>query len=459
MKRSKEDSLEIFASAPITKAVLSNAVPAMIAMLMILIYNMADTFFVGQTHNALMVAAVSLATPAFLIFMGIGNIFGMGGTSVISRALGEGRKEYAKKVCSFCMWSCVTIGVIMSVLLLLFMDQVLTLIGASPDTWEYAKEYMTIIAYAGPFVLIANCYSSIVRTEGRAGTAMAGQVIGNLLNVVLDPIMILAMGMGVAGAAWATTISNIVSAVFYIVFLTNGKSILSIRPRDFSLSDGILKGVLAIGVPASLGSLLMSVSNILSNATIASYHDDMAVAGFGVAMKIGMITGSLCIGFGQGVQPLLGYCIGAKDFKRFKQSLKMSVAFGFSISTLLMIVCFVFVRQLSGLFLTDPSALSYAMRFSRILLSTSFLFGLFFVLASALQAMGAAVSALIINLSRQGFIFIPALLILNSLLGLNGLIWAQPIADVLSTVLVIFIYLKTIKGLERKALQEKASLA
>ena len=155
---------------------------------MVLIYNLADTFFIGQTHDDLQVAAVSLATPVFLLFMSVGTVFGIGGTSVISRALGEGRRDYAKKVCSFCMWCCVAVGVLMSALFLIFMDQILAMIGASAETWDYAKTYLTIVSCSGPFVLIANCYSNVIRAEGQSGKAMMGQLLGNLLNVILDPI-------------------------------------------------------------------------------------------------------------------------------------------------------------------------------------------------------------------------------------------------------------------------------
>lgn len=207
-----KQATEIFEKAPIPQAVLKNALPAMAAMLMVLIYNLADTFFIGRTNNDILVAALSLATPVFLIFMAVGTIFGMGGTSVISRALGQGRTEYAKKVCSFCMWSCVTVGTVLSALFLVFMDQILVLIGASADTWELSKTYLTIVAFGGPFVLISNCYSNVVRAEGRSGKAMMGQLLGNLLNVILDPIMILVFNWGIAGAAVATVIGNIVGA-------------------------------------------------------------------------------------------------------------------------------------------------------------------------------------------------------------------------------------------------------
>ena len=377
MNKKQTDSLEIFKSVPIGQAVLKNTIPAMVAMMMVLIYNLADTFFIGQTKDALMIAAVSLVTPAFLLFMAVGTVFGIGGTSVISRAMGEGRREYAKKVCSFCMWSCVIAGIVMVIIIFAFMDPILKMLGASADTMEYARQYLSIVTVAGPFVLISNCYANIIRTEGKAGMAMIGQLGGNLLNVILDPILILGFGWNVAGAAIATAVSNLVSAAYYIGYFKFGKSMLSISPKDFSVKDHILKGVLAIGIPAALGDVLMSVSSIVLNSQMAKYGD-MAVAGVGV-------------------------------------------------------------------FLSDPEAFQYGVEFSRILLTTSFLFGMFYVLSNALQAMGAATSALIINMSRQGLIYIPVIFLLQSIIGMDGLLWAQPVADILSVVLVIILYRVTLK--------------
>lgn len=439
MKEKQKSPLEVFESAPVGQAVMKNTIPAMVAMMMVLVYNLADTFFIGQTKDALMVASVSLVTPAFLLFMALGTVFGIGGTSVISRAMGEGRREYAKKVCAFCMWSCIIVGIVMVIIIFVFMDSILKMLGASADTFRYAKEYLSIVTVAGPFVLISNCYANIIRSEGKAGMAMFGQLGGNLLNVILDPILILGLGWNVAGAAIATAVSNLISAAYYIGYFKFGKSMLSIRLKDFSVKDNILKGVLAIGIPAALGDVLMSVSNIILNAQMAKYGD-MAVAGIGVAMKVTMITGMICIGFGQGIQPLLGYCVGAKNWKRYKESLRFSVIFGFALSTLMTVICYLFDRQIVSAFLSEPEALSYGIEFSRILLTTSFLFGMFYVLSNALQAMGAATAALIINMSRQGLIYIPAIFILQSVIGMDGLLWAQPVADVLSVILVVILY-------------------
>ncbi len=437
-------SLDIFANAPVRKAVLNNAIPAMAAMLMVLIYNLADTLFIGMTKDDLQVAAVSLATPVFLLFMAVGTVFGIGGTSAISRALGEGKKDYAKKVCSFCMWGCVGIGIMMSVLFLVFMEQILGMIGTSTDTWKYAKTYLTIVCFSGPFVLIANCFSNILRAEGQSGKAMIGQVLGNLINVILDPIMILLLEWNITGAAIATVIGNVIGALYYILYFAKGRSSLGVSFKNFTVKEKVASGVLAIGIPAALGSLLMSISGIIMNGQMVQYGD-MAVAGVGVAMKVTMMTGMVCIGLGQGIQPLLGFCVGAKNWDRYKAILRYSLVFAFALSTILTGVCYIFTEQIVGVFLSGNTALSYGISFSRIYLCTSFLFGVYYVIINALQACGAATESLIVNISRQGLVYIPFMFLLGAIFKANGLIWAQPVADVLSLLLAIMLYSRKVK--------------
>lgn len=444
----EKTTLDVFRNAPVSRAVLQNALPAMAAMLMVLIYNLADTFFIGRTHNDILVAAVSLTTPVFLIFMAVGTVFGIGGTSVISRALGEGKRDYAKKVCSFCMWSCLAVGTLLGVLYLIFMDQLLLLMGASQDTWEPTKTYMVIVSFSAPFVLVANCYNNVIRAEGKSGKAMMGQVIGNLLNVVLDPILISVFGWGIAGAAIATVIGNVAGALYYISFFLRGQSFLGVNIRAFTVRERVCSRVLAIGIPASMGSLLMSVSQVIVNSRMAAYND-MALAGLGVAMKVVMMTTLVCIGFGQGVQPLLGYCVGAGLWERFRRVMRFSLTFAFVLSAVLTGACALFTAQAVSAFLTDAAAFDYAVRFVHILLTTSLLFGVFYVLSNALQGMGAAGEALLINLSRQGIIYIPALFLLEAALGASGLVWAQPVADLLSTALVTVLYIRTLRNMER----------
>ena len=435
---------EIFQKAPVPTAVFQNALPAMAAMLMVLVYNLADTFFIGQTHDAFQVAAVSLATPVFLIFMAVGTIFGVGGTSVISRAMGQGKQEYAKKVCAFCMWSCIAVGIILSAILLIFMDSILGLVGASAETWSLAKTYLTIVISSGPFTLISSCYSNIIRAEGQSGKAMMGQILGNLFNIVLDPVMILVLGWNIAGAAIATVIGNVAAAFYYLAYFVRGKSTLSIHPKDVTFKEGICKNVLAIGIPAALGPVMMSVSQMVINSQMAGYGD-MAIAAMGVATKVTTITGMICMGLGQGIQPLLGYCVGAQLWKRFKEVLKFSLLLALGLGTALTGICYLFTDQIVSAFLTNPTAFHYSVQFSKILLATSFLFGVFYVLINALQAMGAATESLIISISRQGIIFIPTLFILKTVIGMTGLVWAQPVADVFSLLLACLLYMRISK--------------
>ena len=448
MDRNK--NIEVFRSAPIPKAVMKIVLPTMAVMLMMLIYNLADTFFIGRTGNDVLVAAVSLATPVFLLFITVGTMFGVGGTSVISRALGEGRHEYARKVSSFCMWSCIIVGILLAGLFLALMNPILTLIGASAETWQPAKTYLTIIAVSSPFILISNCFSNLFRAEGQPGKAMAGQMLGNILNIILDPIMILTLKWGIAGAAIATAIGNVAGVLFYTSFFLRGKSILSIHPHDFSARNGIWKSVLAIGTPASLGSLLMSLANIIINARIARYGD-MALAGIGVATKITMVTHLAGMGVGQGVQALLGFCVGGKLWDRFKEAMRFSLLFALGLSLVLTGLCYAATGGIVNAFLTEPASFDYAVNFTHILLSTGIFFGVFYVLVHALQAMGAAKDALIINLSRQGIIYIPAIFILEAIAGLTGLVWAQPVADVISTALVAVLFYRTQKRMAQPA--------
>lgn len=241
------------------------------------------------------------------------------------------------------------------------------------------------------------------------------------------------------------------AAGYYIAYFLRGKSSLSIRIRDFSIREKICSSVLVIGIPASLASVLMSISQMIMNGLMAGYGD-MAIAGIGVAMKVTMITGMIAMGIGQGIQPLLGYCVGAKTWERYQKIMRFSMWFAFFLGLIMTVFCYLFTNQIVSVFLSEQSAFDYAVRFAWILLSTSTLFGVFYVLTNALQAMGAAVSSLIINLSRQGIIYIPALFLLKAVLGVNGLVWAQPAADILSIGLAVGLYTITFRKTSQTAL-------
>lgn len=451
MSKNNQKTIEVFENAPIPKAVFLNIIPSIVSMLMVLVYNLADTFFIGQTHNDAMVAAVSLATPAFLFFMAVGMLFGVGGTSLISRMLGQGKQKQASNACSFCFWTGTTIGVIGMLVILLGIGPVSSLVGANPDkvgveTVEYVRQYLRIVAIGVPFLVVSNSFSSIIRAEGKANKAMMGMILGNVANVILDPIMILWFGWDVAGAAVATVIGNVLSACFYIFHYISGKSMLSIHPKYYRIRGGIAKGVMAIGIPASLNSVLMSSSNILINNLMTGYGK-LAVAGLGVAMKVNMIAVMLLIGVGIGIQPLLGYNFGSGNRKRFLGILRFSLIFAVSLSIVMSVICYAGAGPMVNGFLTDKEAFEFGMQFARMLIISGPILGVLFVMINTIQAMGAAFPSLILSISRQGLVYIPVLFIFHSLFhSAKTLVLAQPVTDYLSVgisiALMVYSYRK-----------------
>lgn len=441
----KDKATEIFKNAPVPKAVLFNVIPSIISMMMVLVYNLADTFFIGQTKNPYMVAAVSVATPIFLLFMAVGMLFGIGGTSLISRLLGEGKKEKASKVSAFCFWTGLCVGIVGMFVIWVLIDPICAMIGTSPDTVGYAKEYLNIVALGVPFLVVSNSFSSIIRSEGKANIAMMGMILGNVTNIILDPLMILGFGWGVAGAAIATVLGNIVGAIFYISYLVSDRSMLTINPRFYSIKNGIVKGVLAIGIPASLNSILMSTSNIIIN-NLMNRFGDMAVAGLGVAMKVNMIVVMLLIGLGTGIQPLLGYCYGARNKKRFLSVLKFSLALSFCLSMVMTLICYFGAGPMVKAFLDNPDAFQYGMQFARIYILSGPIMGILFVLINTLQGMGAAVPSLILSVSRQGIIYFPVLFIIYSIFAEPRMLaMSQPITDYLAAALAAILFLISYK--------------
>ena len=294
------------------------AVPTMISMLVVVIYNMADTFFIGQTKDPLQVAAVSLATPVFMIFMALGNLFGIGGSSAISRALGEKHKERAWHISSFCCYGALGLGVIVAIFSVLGMEGILRLIGASENTIGFARKYLLIISIGAPTILFSTAFANILRGEGAARESMVGNLLGTIVNIVLDPVMILMLGWGVTGAALATIIGNIAACLFYLQYFLRKKSTLTISLKYFKIGGGIARGVVAIGIPASLNNILMSFANIVLNQALVGYGDT-PVAAMGVAMKSNMLVVLLQIGLCVGIQPLIGYNYGAGNKKRLMQ--------------------------------------------------------------------------------------------------------------------------------------------
>ena len=443
------DRKEIFENAPVRKAVFTMAIPTIISMLVVVVYNMADTYFIGKTNDEMQVAAVSLATPVFMLFMALGNLFGIGGCSSISRALGEKNDERAKKISAFCCYSSVCIGIIMIILFMTCMDWILKIIKASPNTIDYAREYLTYVAFGAPFIMFATAFGNIVRGEGATKASMIGNLIGTVVNIILDPIMILALDMGVKGAAIATVIGNICASIFYIGnFIFKKNTALSIKLRHFSARENIALSVLAIGIPASLNNMLMSVANILLNGVLIKYGDT-PVAGMGVAMKANMLAVLLQIGLCTGIQPLIGYSYGAGNKKRLKSVFKFTALCAIIMGTALTVLLAVFREGIISSFIDKPDVVDMGIKMMMALQISCPVLGILFLCVNTLQGMGKALPSLILTLCRQGVAFIPLLYILDGLFKMNGAIYAQPSADFISILIALGITLTIIRRMDR----------
>ena len=444
-----KDNRQLFESAPVAKAVTVMAVPTMISMLVVVIYNMADTFFIGQTGDPMQVAAVSLATPVFMVFMALGNLFGIGGSSAISRALGEKKAERAKNISSFCCYGSLGLGIIMALFFLVGMDGILKLIGASANTIGYARDYLTYIAFGGPFIMFGTAFGNILRGEGAAKESMIGNMIGTVTNIVLDPIMILGLNWGVVGAAVATVIGNMAASGFYLLYFLRKKSSLSIRLGDFKAGERIAAGVMSIGIPASLNNILMSCANIVLNQVLISYGDT-PVAAMGVAMKANMLLVLLQIGLCSGIQPLIGYNYGARNRKRLMQVFRFTGICAVVMGTLLTILMVAARETIIRAFIDDGQVIAYGIQMVIALQISGPVLGILFLCINTIQGMGKAVSSLVLTICRQGVVFIPSVYILNGIFGLDGVIYAQPVADFISIVMSLVICLGIFRKMDKE---------
>lgn len=434
---SKEKREKIFSSYPIPKAVAALALPCVLSNIVNVIYNMADTYFVSLMEDTNATAAVSITMPVFLFFVAFGNIFGVGGSAYISRSLGAGKREKVKQISSFCVFSSIGAGVLLLSLILIFINPLVSGLGASAGAVsEYSRDYLKYIALGGPLIVTSITASNLIRGEGAAKESMIGMMIGTVTNIILDPVMILIFDMGVGGAAIATVIGNLASVVYYAFYLIRGNSILSCNPKRFYAGDRIAANVIPIGVPAAINNILMSLSNIILNNLMKDYGE-AAVAALGIAMKVNMLIVFVQMGMGMGIQPLIGYSFGAKNIKRLKGTIKFTILCTVIFGTILSVLYFIFTSSIINLFNgeNDPLVTEYGVKILRALIITGPFIGIMFAFNFAFQGMGKPVPSLVLSLGRQGLIFLPVVIIMNRIFAFDGIIYAQPAADLICVVL------------------------
>ena len=425
------------------------ALPVVLGMVVSLIYNMVDTFFIARTGNTALIAGVSLGTPIFTLMIALGDIFGVGGSSVISRLFGKKEYEDGRRISVFCFYAAIAVGIVVSIILLAAKQPILGLLGCDETTWQYAGDYYQWIALGAPFIIVQLTPNNLVRTEGFAKASMIGTMIGAVVNIILDPVFIYTLGLGAAGAAIATVLGNICGDIFYVIFIIKKCRYLSVDFRKLKVTGAEVLAVLAIGIPASVTNFMQSIGVTLTNRFLQPYGTDK-VAAMGIALKVNMITALVLVGFAFGGQPLVGYNYGAKNEKRLKNILKFAYLFEMGLGLLFTILMCIFAPQIIKVFMDKPDIITNVammLRFQQI--------GMTFMSVSLIstcvcQAVGNAGGAFVLSISRQGVIYVLALFIMSNVFGYTGVLVSQACSDVVTALIAAVIMLKIMKKLTNK---------
>lgn len=429
--------MELLGSAPIPKALMALGIPTMVGMLINALYNLVDTYFVGGLGTDQM-GAVTVAFPLGQIVVGLGLLFGNGAAAYLSRLLGRGDKNTANKVASTAVYSSVTIGAIVILISVIFLQQILKQIGAIDSVMPYALAYTRIYIVFSIFNVFNVTMNNIVSSEGAAKTAMCALMAGAVLNVALDPIFIYALNFGVAGAAIATAISQIISTLVYLFYILRKSSAFTFSIKECCFSKAIMSEILKIGIPTLLFQVLTSLSiGMINNA--AKEYGGSALAAMGPVTKI-MSMGTLIVfGFLKGFQPIAGFSYGARKFDRLREAIKTSILWSTGFCLLFGLIAIVFSTPILSMFTKGDAEMvqvgSTALRANGF---SFILFGFYTVYSFLFLVMGKAAEGCILGACRQGICFVPVILILPTVWGLNGVLYAQPIADAISAIVTVF---------------------
>lgn len=427
---------EIFDTDHLYRTYFKMAFPVVLGLLVTLIYNLADTFFIAQTNNTTLIAGVSICTPVFSTLMAFGNIYGQGGSSLISRLLGQNDLAGTRRISSFCFYIAILTGAVLAVLMMFFRHPLLTVLGATSDTLSYASQYYSVLVVCAPVIVLSFIHSNLVRCEGLAFQAMLGNIIGTVINIVLDPVLIFGFDMGARGAAFATVVGYLCTDIYFLIFLHKKQTCLSVSLTDCHISSHEFTQVFGIGITAALTNLMQSLTVIVLNQSLLSYGNDK-IAAMGIVLKINMIAQLLLTGFAFGAVPLFGYLYGAG----LKSSIKKLIRFCFSFLSILSLfmtfVLFLASEQLMRLFVHDSAIISVGSEMLRWQVISSIFAGVVLLLTVLFQATGKLLPAFLMSISRQGVIFLLALLICMPVFHYTGILAAQATADVLSAVLAL----------------------
>ncbi|WP_294192704.1 MATE family efflux transporter [uncultured Cloacibacillus sp.] len=448
---------ELFEEMPVPKAVAALAVPTIISQIVSMIYNLADTFFIGQLGAPYMVAAITLVYPWFSLLTALGNLFGIGGSSLVSRFLGLHREGDARRVSSFCFYGGIAATLAFSLLSFAFMKPILLFLGASAENYGYASSYfLWVVVIGGVPTMTTLTMAHLLRGEGHARLASAGMMAGGFLNMALDPLLIFGAGMDVSGAAIATAFSNLASMIFFacVFHKIRKNSALSLNPALFTVR--YTGPVLSVGLAAAMAITLANLS-AMTIVKLSSGYGDVAVAAYGIVKKIDQLPLCVSTGLYQGFMPLVSYNYAAKNYKRMKDvavfSWKTSI-----VITALFVVCFAtFSREILGEFIDDAQTAALGSSFLRIACLAVPLTGVNAQISYTLQAMGRGLGSAALITCRQGFLNIPILCLMNRFAGLYGMIWTQLIVEVIMFPISLLMYAAELRRIRREEGAERAA--
>ena len=445
----------VFEEYPVLRAVLALAVPTVISQVILVVYNMADTFFIGRAGSDEMITAVTVCMPAFMFLSAVSNLFGVGGASVIARALGAGDEKKARHTAAFAFWGCVLVTLLYALGAWLFQDGFVNLLGGSdPAVHPHACRYLLVtVALGGVATSLNALLGHLVRAEGRSVQAGFGIALGGVLNIALDPLFmfrLLPRGNEVLGAALATALSNVIATLYFLGLLFHNRrgSVLDLRPTRGALAHGIPGDVLATGLPACLMTLCENISYaVLDN--LMALSGTVMQAGLGVAKKVNMLAHCMVRGMAQGVLPLTAFTYAARNHRRMKRALRISIAISVVLAALCMAAGLLFSRQLIGLFIRHESdSLAYGARFLQILCLGGPFSAFAYGIISFFQAVGESKKSFLLAIMRKGLLDIPLMFLLLKAVPVYGIVWATPIADVLCCAAATALFVRFMRRLE-----------
>ncbi len=426
--------------------IASLAIPTVIITLVMVVYNMADVFFIGKTGDVKMINAISVCMPMFPIIQAFGTLIGAGGCTAISVALGKGDYKNSKRISSFCFYFCIVVGLLMTILLNVFTEPIINMLGAADSYREYAVLYLRFLALGCPFMMFANGFVNIMRADGSMKEPMIANLSGTITNIILDPIFIIVFGMGVTGAAIATVLGNMLSTIILARVMKSKMHFLSISPKDLSISYESAIHPMLLGLPLASGTVLMSVSYMVLNNILLGI-DANAQGAFGISRSIMLLSTTTQMGICMGVQPAVSYNYGKGNIKRVKE-------FIFKTTTACMIFGFVIALLCIGgrdiilkAFIDDPAIAGYGHQILVGCFITAPIYAIYQSSVTFLQATDFAGASTVITLLRQGGILIPAMIILNIVFGFSGLVFCFAVVDVFGAIIGVTVLNKHLKNL------------